>query len=165
VTTATLEQRLARLEAGEDIRVVISRFARAADDNCNPERMRPLFTEDAVFEVGTFDTYRGQPEILRKLSENNKTGFHWTLHYLIGPEVAVSADAQTATAFFYLWEPASTPLPDGTDRAYWIGGWYDAELLRGDDTGWRFHRLRLTLKLLSRYDEGWRPMPTGFADV
>ncbi len=163
--TASLEQRLARLEAAEAIRAVISRFARAADDNCRPERMRPLFAEDAVFEVGSFDTYRGSEEILRKLSDNNKTGFHWTLHYLIGPEITVTADARAATAFFYLWEPAATPLPDGGQRAYWIGGWYDAELVCGDAEGWRFHRLRLTLKLLSRYDEGWRPMPTSFAEV
>jgi hypothetical protein len=165
MTLEQMAQRLARLEAAEEIRGVISRFARAADANCAPAGMRPLFAEDAVFEVAQFDTYRGREEILRKLEANNKTGFHWTLHYLIGPEITVAADAQTAEAFFYLWEPASTPLPEGGDRAYWIGGWYDAHLVRSDAAGWRFRHLRLTLKLLSRYDEGWRTMPASFAEV
>lgn len=161
----SVEERLARLEAAEEIRTVISRFARAADDHCLPEGMRPLFAEDAVFEVGPFDTYRGREEILRKLQENNKTGFNWTLHYLVGPEITVDAQAQTANAFFYLWEPAATSRESDDSRAYWIGGWYDADLVRTETDGWRFRRLRLTLKLLSRYDEGWRPMPTSFAEL
>jgi SnoaL-like domain len=126
--------------------------------------MRPLFAADAVFEVGPFDTYRGRNEIVRKLEENNKTRFHWTIHYLVGPEIKVATDAAEAEAFFYLWEPAATPKPDRAERAYWIGGWYDAQLI-SEDGLWRFSFLRLTLKLLSRYDEGWRAMPRSFGEL
>lgn len=159
-----LAKRIQRLEDIESIKQVITRFSRGADHGCDPKILRPLFTDDAVFEVGDLDTYKGGDEIARMMHANNKTGFYWTLHYLISPEIHIEDDGQSATAFYYLWEPAASPRPDGPDQAYWIGGWYDAKL-RKEDGQWKYEKLTLTLKLLSPYSEGWKPMPTSFEDV
>jgi hypothetical protein len=161
----TLEQRIARLEDIEAIKNVIVRFARGADDGCNPDMLRPLFTDDAVFDVGELDTYRGGDEIVRKMHANNKTGFYWTIHYLISPVITIADDGRTAEAFYYLWEPAATPRPGDQDQAYWIGGWYDAKLVKNDSGQWRYQYLKLTIKLMSPYDEGWKAMPTRFEDL
>lgn len=161
----TLEERIGRLEDIEAIKKVIVTFARGADDHCNPATLRPLFTDDAVFQVGELDTYKGGDEIVRMMHANNKTGFYWTIHYLISPVIEVAADRRSATAFYYLWEPAATPRPGGRDQAYWIGGWYDAELAKNEAGQWRYRHLKLTLKLMSAYAEGWREMPTRFEDL
>ncbi len=159
-----LEARIQRLEDIEAIKKVITRFARGADHGCDPDILRPLFTDDAVFEVGQFGTYTGGDEIARSMHANNKTGFYWTLHYLISPEIEISEDGKTATAFYYLWEPAATPQKDKPDQAFWIGGWYNASLAK-ESGGWKYRHLALTLKLLSSYDEGWKAMPGAFDDL
>ncbi len=161
----SLEQRIARLEDIDAIKKVIVRFARGADAGCDPKILRPLFTDDAVFVVGDLATYNGGDEITRLMHANNKTGFYWTLHYLVSPDIEISDDGKTATAFYYLWEPAATSRTGDRDQAYWIGGWYDAALEKGTDQKWRYKHLSLTLKLMSAYAEGWQAMPTQFDDL
>ncbi|MEX1146796.1 MAG: nuclear transport factor 2 family protein, partial [Sphingomonadales bacterium] len=141
------------------------RFARGADHGCDPEILRPIFTDDAVFEVGDFGTYKGGDEIARSMHANNKTGFYWTLHYLVSREIHVADGGREATAFYYLWEPAASPREGEPDQAYWIGGWYNAKLRKGDDGEWRYSHLALTLKLLSPYGEGWKSTAESFDDV
>lgn len=161
----SLEERISRLEDIEAIKTVIVRFARGADAGCDPALLRPLFTDDALFEVGDLATYRGGDEIVRLMHANNKTGFYWTLHYLISPDIELAADGRSARVFYYLWEPAATPRPDGPDQAYWIGGWYDAVMEKADDGRWRYRHLKLTLKLMSPYAEGWKAAPSRFEDL
>ena len=45
------EQRLQRLEDIESIKQLIARYAKAADHNGDPDMVRPLFTEDAVWNA------------------------------------------------------------------------------------------------------------------
>lgn len=159
-----LERRIARLEDIEAIKKVIVRFARGADHGCDPAILRPLFTDDAVFDVGQLARYETGDDIVRRMHANNKTGFHWTLHYLISPEITVATDGKTADAFYYLWEPAATPRDGEADQAYWIGGWYEATLVK-EDNDWKYSHLVLTLKLMSPRGEGWHPMPEKFEDL
>jgi hypothetical protein len=159
-----LERRIARLEDIEAIKNVITRFSRGADHGCDPVMLRPLFSDDAIFDVGQLARYETGDEIVRMMHANNKSGFHWTLHYLISPEINVAEDGKTADAFYYLWEPASTPREGARDQAYWIGGWYEAKLVK-EDSGWKYKHLILTLKLMSPYAEGWQPMPEKFSDL
>lgn len=159
-----LEKRIRRLEDIEAIKQVITRFARGADHHCDPAMLRPLFTDDAVFEVGNFGTYKGGDEIVQSMHANNKTGFYWTLHYLISPEIEIAEDGSTADVFYYLWEPAASPREGADDQAYWIGGWYNARM-RKEGGAWRYSHLALTLKLLSPYGEGWQTTPESFDDV
>src|SRR5260221_6833983 len=48
-TPMDLEQRIARLEAIEEIKQLKAQYAQVCDDGYKPEGMVPLFTEDAVW--------------------------------------------------------------------------------------------------------------------
>ena len=159
-----LEKRIGRLEDIEEIKNVITRFARGADDGCNPEILRPLFSDTAVFKIGDFGTYEGGDEIVRLMNANNKTGFYWTLHYLVSPEIHIDEDGKRATAFYYLWEPAAVKKLNEVDQAYWVGGWYDAVLVK-DNAQWRYQDLTLHLKLLSPNSDGWKPVAQSFEEI
>ncbi len=160
------EQRLTRLEDYEAIKVVIATFARGADAGCDPAILRPIFTDDAVFDIGQFGSITGGDEIARQMHENADIGFNWTLHFLVSPIIEISEDdLDSAQVFYYLWEAATHRRRDGVTDAYWIGGWYDARMVREADRRWRIRELQLTLKLLSPYGEGWRDMPASFDDL
>lgn len=163
--TLTTEQRLTRLEDYEKIKVLIAGFARGADANCDPELLRPLFTDDAVFDVGQFGRLEGGDHIVEQMHSNVDVGFNSTLHFLVSPTIDMHVDLLSAKCFYYLWETASHTTQAGQDVAYWIGGWYDADVVKDEHGSWRFKHLALSLKLLSPNTDGWEPLPSSFEEL
>lgn len=159
-----IARRLRRLEDREALRDLVAGFARGADAGCDPALLRPLFTDDARFDIDRFGSLEGGDHIVHEMHANTGRGFNWTLHYLTTPVFTFESD-DAATCFFYLWEVATHPRPDGTEVAYWIGGWYDARAVRQADGTWRFRHLQLTIRLMSPYAEGWKPMPPDFESL
>lgn len=151
-----LAARLQRLEDVEAIKRLITRYAQGADRGNDTDIMLPLFTDDGVWDGGErFGVHKGKSAIREFLSQTGSF-IGWTLHYMVAPEVVVAPGGRTATAFWYLWETANMPnQASGQDEAFWIGGTYDAELVKPADENWRFSRLALNLKLLSAYNHGW----------
>jgi hypothetical protein len=89
-----VEARLARLEAIEAIRELKARYADVCDTGYDPVRMRPVFTEDAVWDGGPrFGRYD------------------------------VADDGRTATGSWYLLEPCTIATKAGP-RAMLITGRY-----------------------------------------
>jgi len=161
----TLEQRMTRLEDYEAIKVLIANFSRGADAKCDPAILRPIFCDDAIFDIGQFGTLEGGDNIVDQMHNNTDIGFNWTLHYLISPVIEIEDDLKTATCFYYLWETATHPTKAGAEDSYWIGGWYDATAVKESDGKWRFKHLKLTVKLMSTYAEGWHAVPKSFDDL
>jgi len=159
------EQRLTRLEDIEAIKALIAGFSRGADAKCDPDMLRPLFCDDAVFDIGQFGRLEGGDHIVEQMHRNTDIGFDWTLHYLVSPVIEIHDDLETATCFYYLWETATHPTKAGTAQSYWIGGWYDATAVKGGDDRWRFRHLKLTVQLMSPYAEGWRAVPASFEEL
>lgn len=152
---AVLEKRLHRLEAFRAIEDLIVDLGRAFDAGPSAEMLEPLFTEDAVFKIDRYGLLEGGAAIARGVAGNAETGFCWTLHYLVAPKITISPSANAADAEFLLWEPATA----ASGRAYWIGGRYQARVVKGPAEAWRFFRLELTADLISRYAEGWTEKP------
>lgn len=161
---SSLEERIARLEAKNEIQDLVTAFARAADANCDPAMIEPLFTNDAVFDVGSFGRMDGGAQkIAATMRANNSRGFHWTLHYLLPATTKLAPDAQSAHVFAYYWGVAKSH-PDNGERSFWVGGSYTAEAVNDDGT-WRFRRLNLHLDLLSPFLEGFHGKIQSFDDV
>lgn len=160
--TLTQEQRITRLEDYEKIKVLITGFARGADADCDPTILRPLFTDDAVFDVGQFGSLEGGDNIVEQMHANVDLGFKSTLHFLVSPSIDMRDDLRSADCFYYLWETATHQTRGGQAVGYWIGGWYDALAVKGSDDVWRFRRLKLTVKLMSPNEQGWQPVPDSF---
>ncbi|NKB37718.1 MAG: nuclear transport factor 2 family protein [Gammaproteobacteria bacterium] len=161
----SFEQRITRLEDYEAIKVIIATFSRGADAGCDPTILRPIFCDDAIFDIGQFGVLEGGDHIVNEMHNNTDIGFNWTLHYLISPVIEIQDDLNTAQCFYYLWETATHPTKQGKEDSYWIGGWYDATAVKEKDGKWRFKHLKLTVKLMSTYAEGWKPVPGSFDEL
>lgn len=152
---ADLEHRIARLEAIESIKRVIARYARGADRNNDPAIMRPLFTEDAVWESKQYTRVEGREEIVETMSWGGTNIIKWAIHYMISPVIDIHEDLQSASAEWYLWEPMTARHTDGTDADTWSGSVYKAEFKRMGDDSWKIKYLNLDLKLLAKVGESW----------
>ncbi|MEX6632300.1 nuclear transport factor 2 family protein [Hyphococcus lacteus] len=150
----TLENRLRRLEALRSIDDLIVDLGRAFDAGPSATELLPLFTDDAVFIIDQYGELKGAQSIADGVAGNAETGFSWTLHYLASPKVELDADSAAGTVEFYLWEIATS----ASDKAYWIGGRYIAEI-KSDNDKWKFSRLELIADLISHYPEGWHEKP------
>ncbi len=155
MTSATLSQRLRRLEAIEAIRRLVGEYARGADRRNDPGILGPLFHEDAVWEAEGFGRCVGRDAIAAHLAQIGTEQIVWSLHYMVSPVVEVNPDLRSARCHWYLWELAQVK-EDGAHRAHWIGGWYHSELTEADGI-WRFRHVQLDLRLVHPNGEDWVP--------
>lgn len=154
--TESLEARVARLEAVEEIRVLKARYADVCDTGYNPDRMLPFFTQDAVWDGGErFGRYDGIDAIYGFFRDVSSQ-ITWALHYMIAPVIEVSDDG-TATGSWYLWQPCTVVGPDGP-QAVWLTGRY-ADRYRREDDGWKFSEVRLDTQTVSPFEDGWVRRP------
>jgi len=152
-----LLNRLAKLEAVEDIRRLKARYAAACDSGYLPERIAPLFTDDAVWDGGErFGRYEGIDEI-RGFFAGVSSQITWALHYMVAPVIDVAEDVATASGSWYLWQPCTVVTEDG-ERAVWLTGTY-ADRYRNDATGWKFSEVVLDCQTISPIEEGWVRRP------
>jgi hypothetical protein len=148
-----LDARLARLEAIEAIRILKARYADVCDTGYDPVRMRPFFTEDAVWDGGPrFGRYEGIDAVCEFFA-GISSEITWALHYMVAPIVEVADDGETATGSWYLLEPCTISTDDGP-RAMLITGRY-ADRYRKEPDGWKFCEVVLDCQTVSPLDEGW----------
>jgi hypothetical protein len=151
------DRRLARLEAIQEIRVLKARYAEVCDTGYDPERMRPFFTEDAVWDGGPrFGRYEGVDAVCEFFA-GISSQITWALHYMVAPIIEVSDDGRTAAGTWYLLEPCTIATDDGP-RAMVITGRYTDRYRHGPD-GWRFSEVRLDCQTISPLEEGWARRP------
>jgi SnoaL-like domain len=154
---AELESRIARLEAIEAIRVLKARYADVCDTGYDPVRMRPFFTEDAVWDGGLrFGRYEGVDAVCGFFA-GISSEITWALHYMVAPIIDVAPDGHTATGSWYLLEPCTIGTDDGP-RAMVITGRY-ADRYRLETDGWKFSEVKLDCQTISPLDEGWARKP------
>jgi len=146
-----LTARIAKLEAAEEIRELKVRYAKACDDGYKPAGMVPLFTEDAVWTdvTGRFGTHEGRDAIC-DFFDGVSDQIQWAGHYMIGPDITVNDDLETATGTWYLWQPCTI---DG--EATWLAGTYLDHYRKDSDGRWKISRLELTVDVLTPFAEAW----------
>jgi SnoaL-like domain len=155
--TDELERRLAKLEAAEEIRRLKAHYAEICDTGYKPDRMRPLFTRDAVWDGGErFGRYEGVDAVCGFFA-GVSSQITWALHYMVAPLITIADDLQTATGSWYLWQPC-TVLGAGGPRAVWLTGTY-ADRYRREDEDWKFSEVRLDCQTVSPFEEGWVRQP------
>jgi hypothetical protein len=152
-----LPARVARLEAIEDIRRLKARYAAVCDNGYLPERMVPLFTENAVWDGGErFGRHEGIDEIAAFFG-GVSSQITWALHYMVAPLIDVADDALTATGSWYLWQPC-TVVGEAGEQAVWLTGTY-ADRYRREPDGWRFSEVELDCQTISPFEDGWVRRP------
>ncbi|WP_176593418.1 nuclear transport factor 2 family protein [Sphingobium sp. EM0848] len=141
----SVEERLFRIEARNEISDLVARYAHGADRKNHPAMMQPLFHEEAIWSAEGFATFHGAPAIAAGLAEIAATQVLWSIHYMIAPYIELATDARSARCRWYLWE-LSTMAEGGGQEDRWLGGWYDS-IARYEDNVWKFASVKLDLRV------------------
>lgn len=154
-----LKARLQRLESAEAIRDLITTYAQGADAGNDVAVLRPLYTDDAVWESPGFGRFEGGDAIADMQQRMAAERLSWTLHYMVSPKINVAGNLTEAEASWYLWQLAT--LVDGAGDSgtpHWIGGLYNARLhcLAG---AWKFAYINLDVRMVTPYHQGWVEAP------
>jgi nicotinamidase-related amidase len=151
---AAIEARLDRLEAIEDIKHVIARYAEAADKRNDPVIFGSILSDAAIWEASGFGRYEGRSAITKALADISETQVTWTVHFMVLPTVAVAAGNQEAVCQWYLWELAKMKDPHGVERDTWFAAKYDCRLQKVGNS-WLFTDIALVPMLNCPVGEPW----------
>lgn len=152
--------RLRRLEAVESMRDLISTYAQGADAGNDISILRPLYTDDAVWEspgVGRFEGADAIAQMQRRMAAERLA---WTLHFMVSPQIRVADNLTEADGSWYLWQLATLvdKNKDDPGEPHWIGGFYTARFACADGA-WKFSYIHLDVRIITPYDQGWVRVP------
>jgi len=148
---ATLEQRLARLEAIEAIKRLKARYCAYCDDHYDPEGIASLFTEDGVWDGEAFGRHVGR-DAIRGFFRRVSGEIVFAAHLVLNPIIEV-ADAGHATGKWRLIMPATVPV-DGRKEARWLLGAYDERYVAIDNV-WLFQTLNFHINFYEPHLGTW----------
>ena len=129
-------QRLSDIEAIKQLKY---RYCQACDDDHNPERLGPLFTEDATWEASSMTRAEGRAAIQQLLGDLGRSGvIRNSAHNAINPIIEVQGD--TATGEWRLIMLYTGIYPSGELHYSRIVGWYRERYARTNQ-GWKIAEL------------------------
>jgi ketosteroid isomerase-like protein len=145
--------RLQRLEDVALIRQLKHAYCYACDDNYNVEKLKKLFTVDAIWEANGFGQYKGPDEIaafFRGVSEKIVAAAHLVMNDMI----EISDDGNSASGIWRNSQPVTVRAEDGSHQAMWMLARYD-EVYVKQDGRWYFKKLQATIQYSAPYEKGW----------
>lgn len=144
-----LAKRVQILEDKEAIRDLKAIYAEICDDKYNPDRMMPLFTEDALWDGGPkLGRYEGKKAI-REFFTGVSGSIIFAVHYFIQPTRLV-VKGNTATGSWYMWMAGTM----GNGKAGWLAGTEDEVYMKVNGK-WLFKEIKLNLLFATPYEAGW----------
>lgn len=150
MTTASLETRLARLEAIEDIRTLKSLYCTYCDQQYDPDKLAALFTEDATWHAAHRGRMVGRAAI-RDFFAGISAKIGFAAHLVMNDRIEVDGDRATGRWRMVM---ASMEKFDGVERAVWVLGDYDEVYVR-EAGGWRIKSLFVAIDLLDPETLRW----------
>ncbi len=150
MTDRTIEERLAELEAIDEIHRLKAAYCTHCDDGYAPDALADLFTRDGVIDAGPFGRHAGRDAIRRYFEAISKT-IVFAAHLVTNP--VISIEGERATGRWRLLVTA-TMLRDGKKEAVWILGDYRDDYAR-EEGRWRFANVDLEINFIAPYDAGW----------
>ncbi len=152
MTTSSMEERLARLEAIEEIKALKARYCAYADDNYDAEGLASLFVPDGVWDGGQeFGHYVGR-EDLKKFLDRTRGDIRFAAHLVLNPIIEIQ-DATHATGKWRLLMPA-TVAADGAREARWLLCEYDEDYVRNEGR-WMFKSVKMKVNFYAPHLKGW----------
>lgn len=149
-----LEKTVKRLADIEDIKQLKARYAAACDDDYNPQKLAPLFAEDAIWDGGILGYAEGR-EGIREFFANSSNLVPFAVHQVSNPLIEIDAD--TATGQWFLWQPMVLG-----EQALWLSAVYEDKYVRVDGQ-WIYQHLKLNIRMLTPFEEG--PAKTRIIEV
>ncbi len=152
--SSSLEQQIQRLTDIEDIKQLKARYAAACDDDYNPDKLAPLFAEDAIWDGSILGYAEGRQGIYDFFAVSHQL-VPFAVHQISNPLIEIHGD--TATGQWYLWQPMVFQ-----GNALWLSAIYEDQYVRRDGQ-WLYQHLKLNIRMLTPYEEG--PAKTRIIEV
>jgi|SRR6185437_3066921 len=155
MTTSTLEQRLARLEAREQIEGVMAEYLYLVDRELDADRLAALFAEDAIWEprgnLAVDMTPTNGRDAIRALFATLPATMSFGAHFITNAVVEVAPDLRSARGRWHTLELLTKENP--TVQILQLA-WYDNDFVQRDGT-WLIQHVRFEDSLSFPYTEGW----------
>lgn len=142
-----LERRVRVLEDVEAIKKLKARYCLYVDER-DEDGFASLFTEDAVWDGGSFGRYEGQ-EAIRRFFRAIPQMLPFALHYVMNP--LIEMQGERATGRWYLLEPCT--FAEG-HQAVWGAARYEEEYVKVGGE-WKIKEVKLFSVFWTPYDQGW----------
>ncbi len=140
----SLDQRIRRLEALEDIRHLKALYCLHCDRDYDPDALADLFTEDAVWDAGPLrGVHRGR-DAIRQFFFGAAAKIPYAAHLVTNSMIEVSGDR--ATGIWRMLMPCEMTADAGSFAALQVA-LYDETYLRMSQ-GWRIESLKVRLQRL-----------------
>ena len=139
-----IEQRLARLEAIEAVRVLKARYCELCDSGYPADELAALFTEDALWDGGAdLGRHEGR-EAIRSFFAGMPDTLAFAIHHVTNPQIEVDDDLTSAVG---RWRLLQIARPAGGGASFWLAGEYH-DRCSLDGQGWRFASVTLSVGLM-----------------
>jgi hypothetical protein len=129
--TPELEQTIQRLADIEDIKQLKARYASACDDDYNPDKLAPLFAEDAIWDGSIMGHAEGR-EGIREFFAAASSLVPFAVHQVSNPLIEIEVLGE---------------------QALWLSAVYEDQYVRVDGQ-WLYQHLKLNIRMLTPYEEG-----------
>lgn len=149
---ASVEERLARLEAIEAIKQLKAHYCALCDHDYEPDGLAALFTTDGLWDGGPFGRYEGR-EAIRGFFRSISGSIIFAAHLVLNPIIEVDS-ATAARGKWRLIMPCTAKDDSGTPEARWLLGEYDETYVLHEGA-WLFRTLHLTVNFYSPHLKGW----------
>ncbi len=150
MSTLTTEQRLDRLESIEAIKHLKAEYCSYCDQGYPPDKLGPLFTEDAVWNGGRFGRHEGRKAIESFFAGASKD-IVFAAHLALNPMIEVAGDS--ASGKWRLLMPSTFSTESGHEDQ-WLLGDYHERYVRQEGR-WLFSNIDLHVNFVAPHAEGW----------
>lgn len=146
----SLEKRVDRLESIEAIKMLKHRYMTYCDFGYAPDKLGPLFTDDAVWSSKEFGVHLGRRAIetfFAGVSSQIVFAAHLAMNFII------DVDGDRGTGKWRILMPC-TFMEGGKKVSRWLLGDYDEDYVRVQGV-WLFKRLDYVMNFSVRFDQDW----------
>ena len=150
----SIDTRVLRLEAAEQIRILKADYCDLCDAGYPADALCELFTEDGVWDGGEMGVYEGRDKVHRFFTTMPGI-MSFAIHHVTNSAVEVNEDATAARGRWYLIQTATLTE---TNEAVWLAARYEDDLvLEGDK--WKFRKVTLRSRFYTTHKDGWADIP------
>ena len=147
----TLEQRIARLEAHNDICKLMAEYLLIADTGYDADKISALFAADATWEGDGFGRHEGRQAIW-DFFDSLSGALVFAAHFVTNPIITFEADDRARGAW-RLFQTATVNSDGALDSNLLVAA-YDNEFVQIGD-GWMFQSVNVHVNFFEPIDKSW----------
>jgi hypothetical protein len=147
----TLEQRIARLEAHNDICKLMAEYLLVADQGYDPDKITAFFVEDATREADVFGRFEGRQAIW-DFFDSLSGALVFAAHFVTNPIITFETDDRVRGAW-RLFQTATVNSDGALDSNLLVAA-YDNEFVKIDGV-WKFQAVNVHVNFFEPINKGW----------